>query len=180
MKLEATENLAKTLMNEHKLHGWGFRFNRRKTSTGRCVYRRVNWQFIPGFIELSVHYVVRNPEETVTRTILHEIAHALTQGHGHDVFWKEIAQAIGGSTDLCIDVPSAPYTITASCPSCGNVFNRHRRPPRNKNWHCPPCGAENGRLIWYAVDANTRTENQQSFEPRKYEGETEKDRRSCW
>jgi hypothetical protein len=36
----------------------------------------------------------------------------------------------------------------ARCRSCGESFDRHRKPKRAHGWFCKRCGAERGRLVW--------------------------------
>jgi len=52
-------------------------------------------------VELSTKLVSCNNEERVMRTILHEIAHALTVGHKHDKVWKQKLLEIGGDGKRC-------------------------------------------------------------------------------
>ena len=101
MNLQDAKTLAIDLMKKHGLiqddvqgytpsSNWTFAFNNRFTSAlGRCSYGRK-------LIELGTKYVELNNEERVRKTILHEIAHSLTQGCGHNWEWKRMCIAIGG------------------------------------------------------------------------------------
>ena len=85
-----TQQQIEQKMQEHGLVGWIYTRNNRLTKTaGRCRY---------GYriIELSGWLLDNNTEEEIMQTLLHEIAHALTKGHGHDRVWKAKCIEIGG------------------------------------------------------------------------------------
>lgn len=48
-------------------------------------------------IILSPRYVELNERKHVLNSILHEIAHGLTPGHGHGRIWAEVFKKIGGN-----------------------------------------------------------------------------------
>jgi predicted SprT family Zn-dependent metalloprotease len=81
--------LARQKMAEHGLHDWQFALNGRfKNILGQCCYGRK-------LIELGKDFVSANGQAEVLDTILHEIAHALTQGAGHGPVWKAMCLKIG-------------------------------------------------------------------------------------
>lgn len=91
MTKQETEVLVQQLLEKHGAVDYKFswmkprmKFNR----AGQC-----NWK--KKLIQLQPVYVEKNDIETVTNTILHEIAHALTPNHGHNKFWKRKAIEIG-------------------------------------------------------------------------------------
>ncbi len=134
--------LALELLATHGLHGWSFAFNRSKLNMGLCRYG-------PRVIELSTHFVERNPAGAVRDTLLHEIAHALVgPGHGHDAVWKAKAVEVGARPERCgrADMPEGRWR--ARCGGCGASFHRHRRPKRLRGWFCRRCGPERGGLVW--------------------------------
>ena len=139
--LEA-RGLACDLLARHGLHGWSFRFNRSKVNMGLCRYG-------PQVIELSTHFVQRNPTGAVRDTLLHEVAHALVgPGHGHDAVWRAKAVEVVARPERCgrADMPEGRWR--ARCGGCGQAFARHRRPRRLRGWFCRACGPEAGRLTW--------------------------------
>src|SRR5262249_59568628 len=71
--LSRARELAARLMAEHGLGRWEFGFNNNVRRVGVCHYPT---RARPGRIELSRHFVERNPEAEVRDTLLHEIAHA--------------------------------------------------------------------------------------------------------
>lgn len=145
------KDLATQLMAEHGLTGWQFGFNTNKRRAGVCRYPS---RSRPGRIELSKHYVLRNPADEVRDTILHEVAHALVgPGHGHDEVWKAKCVEVGARPERCygeeIEMPKGRWRAT--CGGCGREHDRHRRPKRLTGWHCRACGKEKGALVWQAV-----------------------------
>lgn len=115
---------ARTLMNVHNLENWRFRWTNAKVVFGKCSLRKKT-------IYLSKPLVILNDEAQVTDTILHEIAHALTPGQGHNFKWRAVAKAIGANPNRCYDsktvvTPEAPYL--AYCPTCDREYKRHRVP----------------------------------------------------
>lgn len=92
---------ARGLLEQHGLSDWSVRMNGRlKNSFGLC--RRGQKR-----IDLNPQLVEANSEETVTNTILHEIAHALDTSGGppHGPAWQAIALRIGAS-------PKARYSYS--------------------------------------------------------------------
>jgi SNF2-related domain/Helicase conserved C-terminal domain/SprT-like family len=60
-------------------------------------------------IILSAHHIDIHDDKMVENTILHEVAHALTPGHSHDLIWRNKAKEIG-----CYDTnPCSNLAFTA-------------------------------------------------------------------
>ena len=135
MLLEHAESLAISLMIEHNIYqrGWKFKFDNAKRRFGVCKQRSK-------VISLSQHLVLLNEIEQVRDTILHEIAHALTPGHGHDYVWKQKAEEIGCKPFRCysskeVATPKSKYE--AVCVGCNYVHKRHRKAKRSTSCgHC--------------------------------------------
>lgn len=90
---EIREFANEVLRDEHLAEdGWTFTFNGRlRRALGRCCYSDRT-------IELSRDFAVAHGlDEHVKDTILHEVAHALTPGHGHDKVWKRVARRLGAT-----------------------------------------------------------------------------------
>lgn len=141
-RARAAQHLAVQLMTQHGLLNWRFDFNRRKGSMGLCVHSRRT-------IELSIHFVERNPTAEIRDTVLHEIAHALVGAkHGHDEVWKRKCQEIGARPERCgiADMPKGKWQ--ARCDGCSTSFHRHRKPVRTRGWFCRTCGPQKGKLVW--------------------------------
>ena len=96
MRLTEAKVLAELLIEQHLSNDpkrtWKFRWNRR-VSFGRCVYKCERTG--GAYIELSRKQTPYETEDATEQTILHEIAHALTPGAGHNKLWKAVALSIG-------------------------------------------------------------------------------------
>lgn len=134
MDLNKAEKLTIKLMTKHKLiqQGWRFEYDNAVKRFGVCRTSRK-------IIGLSIHLVSVNDEERVTDTILHEIAHALTPGHGHDSVWKRKCVEIGCKPERCYtkeDTNVVELKYKATCGSCGKEFQRARRPRMGRRFSC--------------------------------------------
>lgn len=143
----STSRLARQLLDQHGLTGWKFAYDRAKRRAGCCKHRTQT-------VSLSINFVIRNNDDEIKDTLLHEIAHALAgPGHGHDAYWKNICRKIGAKPVRCYDsnevsMPKGRYK--AVCGGCQKVFHRHRRPKRSGFRYCPACGPERGLLCFRA------------------------------
>ncbi len=146
MDLSEACTLARLLMGEHELSDWIFVTNKNKRRLGVCREKLKR-------IELSEHYILRNTQEHITDTLLHEIAHALVGvRHGHDDVWKQKCIELGCSPrafDASADMPTGRWQAT--CPTCSRLFAQHRRPKRFRIHFCLVCGQEAGRLTFTEV-----------------------------
>jgi predicted SprT family Zn-dependent metalloprotease len=129
MDLLSARQLANSLMEKHgvKTQGWRFAFDDSVAHFGLCSYRQK-------VIFLSRPMTLTITEEKVTDTILHEIAHILCPGHGHDAEWKRVAKSIGCRGERCGNIANEAisetrlekfkkykYNFTYTCPQCNNV-----------------------------------------------------------
>jgi predicted SprT family Zn-dependent metalloprotease len=124
MRLEDAEEMAKSLMRQHRLvPKWAFQFDRSKVRFGKCDYMN-------RIISLSRHLVELNSEGEVRDTILHEIAHAIApRGSGHGQAWRVVARSIGCNAARCYgeEVVRPVPRYKGTCPKCRRVIFRHRR-----------------------------------------------------
>jgi predicted SprT family Zn-dependent metalloprotease len=117
--------LARSLMAQHGLSGWSFRFDHARRRFGSCRYRE-------RVITLSRPLVLLNDVAEVRDTILHEIAHALSPGDGHGPKWRAACRQIGARPVRCYSDqtvrsparPPARYRL--GCGHCDWWVDRHR------------------------------------------------------
>lgn len=108
------------LFGVHNLHDWSFRLDKARNHAGICNYRLRQ-------ISLSRYFATSGnvTYKSFYNIILHEIAHALTPGHGHDEVWQAVARGIGcdGKT-FCDPFCSHKYKGVCRCPE--RVHYRHQ------------------------------------------------------
>ena len=89
MELEAARGMAEQMMEEHGLSDWTLVFDRAKSRLGSARYGKKQ-------ITLSKFLTPLMTPHEVSQTMLHEIAHALTQStKPHDKAWQLKAAEIG-------------------------------------------------------------------------------------
>ncbi len=144
MEPAEAQHLAETLLTEHGLKDWSFRFDHSRQRLGCCHYQTHE-------ITLSKHLVRMNHAAEVRQTLLHEIAHALVgPGHGHDGIWQTQAMQLGidpTTTNSSAKMPPPPWALR--CRACQQtVALRHRRSLDLERVRCRVCGVDKGRLQW--------------------------------
>lgn len=114
---------------QHDIEWWSLVFSKRMRSTaGMCKYNKR---------EICLAWELLNYKDStykfVMNTLLHEIGHALTPGHGHDKIWEECTLAIGGDGTKTHDMPfcahKAKYIAlcSANCKYNGFPLFRFRK-----------------------------------------------------
>lgn len=107
-RIEASTILRNEL-DKHGLQEWSVRLNQNAESRflGMCIHKDKT-------IVLSAHHIDIHPDPDVINTIKHEVAHALTPGHGHDSVWSDKAREIGcDNTMPCSNLALSPEIIDA-------------------------------------------------------------------
>ena len=90
-RLFEAANQARSLMDEHGLGDWTFRFSAARSRLGECREREK-------LIRIGIRHAVTAEPREVRDTILHEIAHALAGAKaGHGPAWKTVATRIGAT-----------------------------------------------------------------------------------
>lgn len=127
MNIRDAKTLANKLMRQHglKQQGWVLEFDKAVSRSGMCNYRK-------RVISLSEPITLLNPKSEVQDTILHEIAHALMPGSGHNMYWRSMAIQIGASGSRCAapDTKVPPRKWIAYCPN-GHTSKTNRRALRS-------------------------------------------------
>lgn len=103
-------------------------------------------------IALSKRVIEDATVEQTMEICLHEISHALCEGHGHDKVWRDTFIAIGGSGRTGHTVKCSNPKHSIICSNCRHKRIRHRIPKKqkqeykNKQRYCGKCG---GLLLWF-------------------------------
>jgi len=133
--------IGNTLLIEHGLRavGWIFQLDNAKERIGQCNHDKK-------LITYSIHYL-REPEEFIRDTVLHEIAHALVgYEHGHDYVWQQKCVEIGAKPERLANENELATKITPNyvikCENCGWSVTRLRMRRRNFGSTCPECHTE--------------------------------------
>lgn len=109
MTRQLAAELLRKEMNLHGLQKWSVRLNQNANSSflGLCSHK-------DQCIIISAHHIDIHPDKDILNTFRHEIAHALTPGHGHDDIWAAKARAIGCDNTLpCSNLSLTPAVIDA-------------------------------------------------------------------
>ena len=80
---------------------------------------------------ILMKFLINYMPESISDTILHEIAHALTQGAGHGPRWKRKCIEIGAKSEQygpLIVRPKSVYNFTLECTQCDNWWGRWKKP----------------------------------------------------
>jgi len=122
------------LTDKFKQHipSWVFKWDNAVQRYGVCRYKG-------RLISVSLPRARVNTVERTKRTILHEIAHALTPGENHNEVWKQKAREIGivNPTTCCtkddaVCMDSMKWALRNR--ETGEVYNHYTRKPTAKNW----------------------------------------------
>jgi predicted SprT family Zn-dependent metalloprotease len=130
MNLQEVRSEAISLMREHGLTDWTFKWDR---TVGRFGFCDCTMKEIILSRPMTEHET--NPQR-VTNTILHEIAHALDckqRGYtNHDETWQSLAKSIGCSGTQCSsskDIDKKKFVKwMAKCGHCGKEYFRYHKP----------------------------------------------------
>ena len=123
---------AKLLFKKFGLESWKFEWANTRRRFGRCSYSDKT-------IEISIVLALLNSEAEVMNTLLHEIAHALTPGKGHDSTWKSKAVEIGCTGNRCYSSEDVKQ-IVKYIGQCGCKIHKRDRPCLGRR-KCLKCGS---------------------------------------
>lgn len=137
MDLQDAKNLALSLIEKNSLTGWLFKFDSGKRRFGFCQPNKKT-------ITLSRQLVALNDEVEVTRTILHEVAHAMAPRDGHGKKWAAACVQLGIAPARCYDSAEAGRNVVIvepkfyyGCANCGLKIGRFKRSRRGVS--CSAC-----------------------------------------
>lgn len=136
---------ARALLAVHGLRGWTVALDNGKRRAGACHYSKRT-------ITLSRYLTEMHSEDEVRNTILHEIAHALCPGQGHNHVWRRMCLSIGGNGKAYHNAAVVQGRYEGTCPN-GHKSYRHRMTRGVKaGASCGKCNPhrfdERYRLVW--------------------------------
>lgn len=147
MNITDAKRMLREELDKHELYHVEVKMNNRLTS----AFGRYRWHRLSDYrvVELSTKLVEINEADRVRLTILHEVAHALTEGHGHDAVWKAKLIEIGGDGKRCYDSTDtntlatrrSGVTYVLECQKCGYVGQRRYKRAMNGYRHIR-CGGD--------------------------------------
>jgi len=156
MNLDRAADLGRSLMDEYSGDmgtGWVFGFDNAVRRFGKCDHNRRR-------ISLSGALTLKNSEEEIRNTILHEIAHAITRSmygfhrnvESHGKEWKEVAELVGARPVACYssdDVMAVTPRYVGSCAHAGcHGYGSAKK--RRAERYCNYCIKDRG-LVWSVV-----------------------------
>lgn len=126
----ATKKLA-----EFGLSDWTVVYDRSKVRGAQCRYG-------PREIGLSAYLMAIWEWDHIENAILHEIAHALTKGHGHDKVWRAMFLAIGGNGKTRWGTDGEAHVegkYVGECPNGHKVYKQRKSKVMTQRRSCARC-----------------------------------------
>lgn len=166
------------LKNQHGLSEYLVRFtdrNKKKHSIASCNYKFKRFDFVE-------FYALHMTDDDFKEVILHEIAHALTPGHGHDAYFRAVCLRIGGVPtakteylylkDIRPEHLKQKINFIYECPTCQHQMQTTKRVKRN--YSCPKCNPRRYDERFKLVLVEDKRENNKLNTPIKIKKQPER------
>lgn len=133
-------------LDKYGLTDWGVRISSdpNQPFLGLCIYK-------DKVIVINAHHCDIHPDNEVTNTILHEVAHALCPGQGHNDVWANRAREIGCTNTLpcshlslpdhVIDAIRSGQMVEMTVEEETQVIRKPKYTVTRLQDKCPDCGA---------------------------------------
>jgi len=154
--------LCREALDKHNLSDWGIAVTNdpRHSFLGMTMYRDKK-------IILNAFHIDIHPDLEVIDTILHEVAHVLCPGQGHNEIWQAKAKELGASTLPCshLDFPEAiidairsGHMVEVTVEEETHVIRRPKYTVTRLQDKCPDCGKV--AVEKFSIEAVDREGNQ--------------------
>ena len=121
---------------EHNLRDWALQLMDTMDKAGMCSYMERTIYLSSIFMRgHNCNY------SKVKKTLLHEIGHALTPGHGHGEGWKQKCKQLGGDSRLGVTMVLPGMSWAVSCPRCKWRQEYSTKPHGTGRMVCGKCRA---------------------------------------
>ena len=147
MEMSDAKVLGDSYLKGFKLDNWKIKFQNKYHILATCYHAPAQ------VIKLSKWYVKSNSSNEISKTLLHEIAHALVgSGLGHGNTWSEKAKEIGiinpsaHRDESTFNRPESNYTGKCNCPT---KFKGQKK--RKSNGFCSVCFMP---IVWTCTKSN--------------------------
>lgn len=124
---------------EYNLHNWTVTFDRARGRLGLCNHKKKTLSF-------SAVITPHLSKSQFQNTVLHEVAHARTPGHGHDNIWKRLFISMGGDGNRLSNIPENALRHVSKyellCAKTGRSLGFLDRKSKNfaeGKWKCNCC-----------------------------------------
>ena len=120
------------LFDEHGLSEWVLIFDNGVNRAGLCNYSKKQ-------VSISTHFVQSRfiTYQEMFNVVYHEIAHAITPGHGHDKIWRDTAIRLGGDGNRHCKA-FVQHAFVGSC-KCTNLCHYRHKVRPSKPPRCASC-----------------------------------------
>lgn len=102
------------------LQGWSVSFHRSVKKYGTCNYQKKT-------ISYSLQFLAEMEQETILKTVYHEVAHALTPGEKHNETWRRVCIMLGGTGEKYSKEYLKTVSYKLECSHCGVIGQTPRR-----------------------------------------------------
>lgn len=145
MNRNTAHEITRSELDKWGLNDWKVKLalNQNDPYLGLCVYKDKT-------IMLNMHHIDIHHDKDIINTIKHEVAHALTPGHGHDSVWQQKAIEVGCDNTLpcshlnlpdhVIDAIRSGQTVEVEIEEVTHVVRTPTYKVTRLQEKCPDCG----------------------------------------
>lgn len=157
MNITDAYKIARDLMDENGLKDIPLTWSNSKKVAGVARFNRFTLK--PHSISLSRPIIEVRDENFFLDTIAHEMAHALTSGHGHDYVWAAKCRALGGDGNRTYDATEEHEALANYVGTCPNGHKNYRQQRTDKMFRisCGKCSPRVYNAAYHFTWVDNRT-----------------------